>query len=479
MPTSDSPFATAGATCAICGVRPGTMRVVASDGTRNRSAAICEVCARELAAGRDPEAAAAAVRRQQDGGSRTPALDEFGRDLTAEAAEGRIDPVVGRDDEIAQTVEILARRRKNNAVLIGEAGVGKTAIVEGLARRIAEGDVPATLAGTRLVALDLAGMVAGAQFRGQFEQRLKDVLAEVAEADGRIVLFVDELHTILGAGGAEGAMDAANMLKPMLARGELRMVGATTLAEFRRIERDGALARRFSAVTVEEPSVEDTIEILRGLRAGVRAAPRRHDHRRRAGRGRAARRPLHLRVPAARQGRRPRRPGSRARAPARARARGRRGAARRARAGARLQAGGGRRRGLRGGGPAKEQGDALAARLAAAESAPAAAERTVGEVDVAAVVAARTGIPVGELVAGELERLADLEADLHGRVIGQEQAVEVVADTIRRARVGLADADKPLGTFLFLGPTGVGKTESSRRSRSGCSRPRRRSSGST
>ena len=350
MPTYESPFATAGATCAICGVRPGTMRVVASDGTRNRSAAICEVCARELAAGRDPEAAAAAVRRQQDGGSRTPALDEFGRDLTAEAAAGRIDPVVGRDDEIAQTVEILARRRKNNAVLIGEAGVGKTAIVEGLARRIAEGDVPATLAGTRLVALDLAGMVAGAQFRGQFEQRLKDVLAEVAEAEGRIVLFVDELHTILGAGGAEGAMDAANMLKPMLARGELRMVGATTLAEFRRIERDGALARRFSAVTVEEPSVEDTIEILRGLRP---AYERHHDATitddALAAAARLGDRYIsEYRLPdkavdlvdqaAARV---------RLRAPAR---RGCGGAARRARAGARVQAGGGRRRGLRGGG---------------------------------------------------------------------------------------------------------------------------------
>ena len=459
MPTYESPFATAGATCAICGVRPGTMRVVASDGTRNRSAAICEVCARELAAGRDPEAAAAAVRRQQDGGSRTPALDEFGRDLTAEAAAGRIDPVVGRDDEIAQTVEILARRRKNNAVLIGEAGVGKTAIVEGLARRIAEGDVPATLAGTRLVALDLAGMVAGAQFRGQFEQRLKDVLAEVAEADGRIVLFVDELHTILGAGGAEGAMDAANMLKPMLARGELRMVGATTLAEFRRIERDGALARRFSAVTVEEPSVEDTIEILRGLRP---AYERHHDATitddALAAAARLGDRYIsEYRLPdkavdlvdqaAARV---------RLRAPAREDVEALRAELELARASKQAAVDA---EAYEEAGRLKEQGDALAARLAAAEAATGTGERTVGETDVAAVVAARTGIPVGELVAGELERLADLEADLHGRVIGQEQAVEVVADTIRRARVGLADADKPLGTFLFLGPTGVGKTE--------------------
>jgi ATP-dependent Clp protease ATP-binding subunit ClpC len=459
LPTFESPFATAGVTCAICGMRPGTMRVVASDGTRNRSAAICEVCARELAAGRDPEAAAAAVRRQQDGGSDTPALDEFGRDLTAEATAGRIDPVVGRDHEIAQTVEILARRRKNNAVLIGEAGVGKTAIVEGLARRIAEGDVPATLAGTRLVALDLAGMVAGAQFRGQFERRLKDVLAEVAEADGRIVLFVDELHTILGAGGAEGAMDAANMLKPMLARGELRMVGATTLAEFRRIERDGALARRFSAVTVEEPSVEDTIEILRGLRPayeqhhdatitddGLAAAARLGD--RYISEYRLPDKAVDLVDQAAAR--------VRLRAPAREDVEALRAEVEQARASKQAAVDA---EAYEEAGRLKAQADALAARLAAAEAAPGTAERIVGEADVAAVVAARTGIPVGELVAGELERLADLEADLHCRVIGQEQAVEVVADTIRRARVGLADADKPLGTFLFLGPTGVGKTE--------------------
>src|SRR6476646_10551541 len=204
-------------------------------------------------------------------GSATPALDEFGRDLTGEAREGRIDPVIGRDDEIEQTVEILARRRKNNAVLIGEAGVGKTAIAEGLAVRIAEGDVPETLRDARLVALDLAGMVAGSQFRGQFEQRLKTALEEVVASEGRVVLFIDELHTILGAGNAEGAMDAANMLKPLLARGDLRVIGATTLSEYRTIERDGALARRFSAVMVEEPSVEETVDILRGLRPAYEA----------------------------------------------------------------------------------------------------------------------------------------------------------------------------------------------------------------
>ena len=236
--------------------------IFATEGGR-RAGALCESCARELVSA----AAGRPAAGEQTPTSTTPALDEFGRDLTAEARDGRVDPVIGRADEIEQTVEILARRRKNNAVLIGEAGVGKTAIVEGLALRIAQDDVPETLRGARVVALDLAGMLAGSQYRGQFEQRMKTALAEVADADGRIVLFVDELHTVLGAGGAEGAMDAANMLKPLLARGELRMVGATTLAEYRAIERDGALARRFSPVTVEEPSVEETVAILHGLRA--------------------------------------------------------------------------------------------------------------------------------------------------------------------------------------------------------------------
>jgi ATP-dependent Clp protease ATP-binding subunit ClpC len=229
--------------------------------------ALCERCASELMArGAAMPANAQDTRRDGQSESDTPALDEFGRDLTADAREGRIDAVIGREPEIEQTVEILARRRKNNAVLIGEAGVGKTAIVEGLARRIVEGEVPATLAGTRVVAVDLAGMLAGSQYRGQFEQRFKAALEEAVASEGRILLFVDELHTILGAGNAEGAMDAANMLKPLLARGEVRVIGATTLAEYRRIERDGALARRFSAVTVEEPSVDDTVAILRGLR---------------------------------------------------------------------------------------------------------------------------------------------------------------------------------------------------------------------
>src|SRR3954467_584414 len=268
MPETPQNFPRGGiAVCAACGRRPGTVRVVVATRNGPTPMPLCEQCAHQLMASGAAMAPADQQARGDEPQSETPALDEFGRDLTAEAREGRIDPVIGREDEIEQTVEILARRRKNNAVLIGEAGVGKTAIVEGLARRITEGNVPTTLRGARLVALDMAGMVAGSQFRGQFEQRLKTVLEEVAVSEGRVVVFVDELHTILGAGNAEGAMDAANMLKPMLARGELRMIGATTLAEYRKIERDGALARRFSPVTVEEPSVEDTVEILRGLKA--------------------------------------------------------------------------------------------------------------------------------------------------------------------------------------------------------------------
>src|SRR4051794_18998395 len=272
MPETPQSFARGGIViCAACGRRPGTMRVVVATQDGPSPVALCERCARDLmqsgapmthAGGRPGAGRVRADAPQSD----TPALDEFGRDLTGEAREGRIDPVIGRADEIEQTIEILARRRKNNAVLIGEPGVGKTAIAEGLARRIAEAEVPEPLQGARLVALDLGGMVAGSQSRGQFEQRLKTALEEVSAADGRILLFLDELHTVLGTGNAEGALDAANMLKPLLARGELRMVGATTLDEYRRIERDGALARRFSPVTVEEPSVEETVEILGGLR---------------------------------------------------------------------------------------------------------------------------------------------------------------------------------------------------------------------
>ncbi len=415
--------------CAACGERPGTLRMVVQAGPQRRFAMLCEQCAADVAAAQE--------QRRQRAPRRPSALEDFGRDLSADAAAGQIDPVIGRAEEIAQTVEILARRRKNNAVLIGEAGVGKTAIAEGLALRIHDGDVPEALAGTRIVALDLSGMVAGAQYRGQFEERLKAALEEVIASEGRIVLFIDELHTVLGAGNREGAMDAANILKPLLARGELRVIGATTLAEYRAIERDSALARRFSPVLVEEPSVPDTVAILRGLRgayeehhhvfiddAALEAAARLSD--RYITEYRLPDKALDLIDQAA--------------------------------AKLRLTAPG--------------APDALQAELDAAvagedyeraallkreleESVTA----LVGEPEVAAVVAARTGIPVGELVAGELQRLNDLERDLHERVVGQDAAVELVADTIRRARVGLSEGDRPLGSFLFLGPTGVGKTE--------------------
>src|SRR4051812_2392229 len=465
MPETPQSFPRGGiAVCAACGRRPGTMRVVVATRNGPTPMPLCEQCARQLMASGAAMAPADQQARGDEPQSETPALDEFGRDLTAEAREGRIDPVIGREDEIEQTVEILARRRKNTAALIGGAGVGKTAIVEGLARRIAEGDVPATLQGARLVALDMAGMVAGAQYRGQFEQRLKTVLEEIAASEGRVVVFIDELHTILGAGNAEGAMDAANMLKPMLARGELRMIGATTLAEYRKIERDGALARRFSPVTVEEPSVEDTVAILRGLRDAYES----HHEATIADEALVAAARLSDRYITEYQ------------LPDKALDLVDQAAAK-----VRLRTG-----------PTGADTDAMRAQLAeldaekdaavAAEAYERAAELkvraeelhqrlaglssdegeaaeagrpVVGETDVAAVVAARTGIPVGELVAGELERLHTLEADLHERVIGQEDAVELVADTVRRARVGLAEGDRPLGTFLFLGPTGVGKTE--------------------
>jgi ATP-dependent Clp protease ATP-binding subunit ClpC len=455
------------ATCQVCFERPGTMRILLTTETGRRSVPMCETCAQELVqsagsfaggpgagtpgpfASQRPQAPTRT--RTNDKRSKTPALDEFGRDLTREAHDGGIDPVIGRDDEIDQAIEILARRRKNNAVLIGEAGVGKTAIAEGLALRIAGGDVPEGLRGHRVVALDMAGMVAGSQFRGQFEQRLKGALAEAADAGNKIVLFVDELHTVLGAGNAEGGMDAANMLKPMLARGELRMIGATTLAEYRRIERDAALARRFSPVMVDEPSVEDTVAILEGLRpayeehhgvtitdealaAAARLSDRyvteQHLPDKAIDLIDQAGAKQHIAASASTDADELRREIDAAVAAEEYE--------RAAQLKRRLQE-------LDNSENSEPQGPAV--------------DAIVSEREVAALVAARTGIPVGELVAGELERLQDLEADLHERVVGQDEAVEKVADTIRRARVGLSEGDRPIGSFLFLGPTGVGKTE--------------------
>jgi ATP-dependent Clp protease ATP-binding subunit ClpC len=441
--------------CELCGQRPGTVPVLLTNGVRRSHAVLCDQCAAQtVGAGQQPQ-----QQRAQQPAAPSP-LDEFGRDLTQDARESRIDPVIGRDEEIEQTIEILARRRKNNAVLIGEAGVGKTAIAEGLARRIAEGDVPETLRDARLISLDLASMIAGAQYRGQFEQRLKGLLTEVAESQGKVVLFVDELHTVLGAGAGEGAMDASNILKPMLARGELRMVGATTLSEYRRIERDSALARRFSPVTVGEPTVDQTVEILRGLREvyafhhdaeitdeALVAAARLSD--RYVTEYHLPDKAIDLIDQAA----------------ARVRMHAVKGDDTVARLRAELE-----KREAEKDQAVREEAYEDAAKLKAVTArlreqlaelgeAPEPAKPVVGEREVAAVIAARTAIPVGELVAGETERLVALEDDLHQRVVGQDQAVEVVADTIRRARVGLSEGDRPLGSFLFLGPTGVGKTE--------------------
>jgi ATP-dependent Clp protease ATP-binding subunit ClpC len=448
------PFTAGPQPCSVCGQRPASVRLQYANGVQRGELAVCEPCALRLA-----RSQGALAPEPQAPTSTTPALDEFGRDLTAEAAAGGIDPVVGRTAEIEQTVETLARRRKNNVVLIGEAGVGKTAIAEGLALRIARGDVEDTLKDCRVVALDLAGMIAGSQFRGQFEQRLKTALQEVADSDGKIVLFLDELHTVLGAGNAEGAMDAANMLKPMLARGELRVIGATTLAEYRKIERDSALARRFSPVMVAEPSVEETVEILRGLREryefhhdarisdeALLAAARLSD--RYISEYQLPDKAIDLIDQAA--------------AKVRLRDGGDSEAGRLRRELEHLEhekTAAVRDEAYEDAAELKQRAAALEARLAELGESAVPAERVVGEQDVAAVIAARTGIPVGELVAGELERLNTLEEDLHRRVVGQDAAIGIVAETVRRARVGLADSDQPLGTFLFLGPTGVGKTE--------------------
>jgi ATP-dependent Clp protease ATP-binding subunit ClpC len=456
----------------MCGERPGVVQVMFADGGGRRSAVLCERCARDLMAqqqgglqGASPAgdlfgAGDTALRQRaaQDQASETPALDKFGHDVTADARAGRIDPVIGREAEIQQVVEVLTRRRKNNAALIGEAGVGKTAIAEGLALRIAQDEVPEPLHGVRVVALDLSGMIAGSQLRGAFEQRLKAALDEVVAAEGKVILFVDELHTVLGAGAAEGTMDAANMLKPMLTRGDLRMIGATTLSEYRNIERDAALARRFSPVMVEEPSIEDTVAILTGLRAqyeqhhrvqiadeAIEAAARLSDRYiteyhlpdkaidlidlaaarlRLKGAGADTRQRLETE-------------------------RNRLAAEKQAAVDAEYYEDAGK---------LKLEIDAITSRLADLPETEVTGA-VVGETEIAAVVATRTGIPVGELVAAEIERLGTLEEDLHQRVVGQHAAVQAVSETIRHARAGLAEPDRPLGSFLFMGPTGVGKTE--------------------
>ncbi|MEV6655966.1 ATP-dependent Clp protease ATP-binding subunit [Nocardia fluminea] len=405
-----------------------------------------------------PMASAPSKRRQPE--SDTPTLDEYGRDLTAEAREGLIDPVVGRAEEIEQTIEILSRRRKNNPVLIGDPGVGKTAIVEGLAQRIINGDVPVTLAGRRVIALDVGSLVAGSKYRGEFEERLTKILDEVRAHKDELIIFIDELHTIVGAGGGgEGSMDAGNLLKPALARGDLHVVGATTIDEYRKyIEKDAALERRFQPVMVSEPSVEDTIEILRGL-ADVYEE---HHQVRYSDESLIAAAQLSDRYITDRF-----MPDKAIdlidQAGARVRLRsGTPDPAVRARdeAIARLY----REKDAAVDNEDYEKATALKADIAAAEeeleeSGATSSEPIVDVVDIAEVISRRTGIPVADLTAEEKQRLLQLEGVLHKRVIGQNEAIVAIAEAVRRARAGLKDPNRPIGSFLFLGPTGVGKTE--------------------
>ena len=409
----------------------------------------------------------AAKAMQNPGGSPTPALDQYSRDLTQMAAEGKLDPVVGREKEISRLIQILSRRTKNNPCLVGEPGVGKTAIAEGLAQRILAGSVPDTIKDKRLVVLDLSGMVAGSKYRGEFEERIRKVVDEVRENQG-ILLFIDELHTIIGAGGAEGALDASNILKPSLSRGELQIIGATTLEEYRKyIEKDAALERRFQPVTVEEPSKEEAYEILKGLRpyyerhhkveildealeAAVKMSVRYINDRFLPDKA------IDLIDEAA----------------------------------SKVQLSGyqasseiehlsreiqeilqEKERAIKTGylSLAKEcqekqkEAEARLEQLQVKEEKK--NQRKSGKVDekaVASIVSDWTKIPVQRLTEGETRRLAQLEKELHKRVIGQEEAVHAVSQAVKRGRVGLKDPNRPIGSFLFLGPTGVGKTELSK-----------------
>lgn len=397
----------------------------------------------------------------------TPSLDQFSRDLTELARDGKLDPVVGREAEIDRVIQILSRRSKNNPCLIGEPGVGKTAIVEGIAERIMGGMVPDTVLGKRVVSLDLSGIVAGSKYRGEFEERIKKVLAEVAKA-GNVLLFIDEIHTIIGAGGAEGAIDASNILKPALARGEVQVIGATTIEEYHKyIEKDAALERRFQPVVVEEPTEEEAISILKGLRgqyeshhhvtitdeaveAAVRLSARYINDRFLPDKAidlmdeAAAKVRLHV-------GGDPREAAELRREIAESQE-----TLEQALSGGDLEA-------AREAQTKRQELEEKLEKLnAKAKQGGRRHHQTVGEDEIADVVSGWTKIPVKKLTEGEAARLKKLEATLHKRVIGQEEAVSAVAKAVRRGRVGLKDPKRPIGSFLFLGPTGVGKTEISK-----------------
>ncbi|WP_405989842.1 ATP-dependent Clp protease ATP-binding subunit [Streptomyces sp. NBC_00986] len=408
------------------------------------------------------------TRTDQPRPTGTPTLDKYSRDLTDLARHGRIDPVIGRDEEIEQTIEVLSRRGKNNPVLIGDAGVGKTAIVEGLAQRITDGDVPDVLVGRRVVALDLTGVVAGTRFRGDFEERLTNIVGEIRAHSDELIVFIDELHTVVGAGGGGegGSMDAGNILKPALARGELHIVGATTLEEYRRIEKDAALARRFQPILVPEPTVTDAIEILRGLRDRYEA----HHQVRYTDEALVAAVELSDRYLTDR--RLPDKAidlidqaGARVRLRARTKGTDVRALEREMEQLARDKDQAAADEDYEKATQLRDRVAELKVRLAEAGGEDQGDEgqnlEVTGEA-IAEVVSRQTGIPVSSLTAEEKDRLLGLEEHLHRRVVGQEEAVRVVSDAVLRSRAGLASPDRPIGSFLFLGPTGVGKTELAR-----------------
>jgi ATP-dependent Clp protease ATP-binding subunit ClpC len=435
--------------------------VLAQDSPAGRVLADAGVTAEALTQGVRETVSPGTDAAPAEAASDTPMLDTYGDDLTARAREGRLDPVIGRSDEIEQTIEILSRRTKNNPVLIGEAGVGKTAIVEGLARAIVAEEVPEQLRGKRVISLDLAAMLSGARYRGDFEERLTKSMDEIAALGGEVIVFIDEVHTVVGAGGAgEGAMDAGNILKPRLARGDLHLVGATTLKEYRVIEKDAALERRFQPVRVGEPSLTDAVEILKGLRSAY------EEHHRVTYTEDALRAAVELSdryisdrvlpdkaIDLIDQ--------------AGARLRLRLGAgvdtaalmaefavleaeknsavaAERYEEASRL----------------RDEMTRIRARIDEATSVQSGRpEAVIDEPEIAAVISRATGIPVNRITESERERLATLEQELHSRVIGQDAAVTSVATAVRRNRTGMGDPHRPIGSFLFLGPTGVGKTE--------------------